>query len=121
MSPECPDTPVSPATASRFAREMTAINREFLLLLTDDQVAGTSDLLGLDAATAAALRNLSPAELEIIAEAPLLLAEFRPFPGLDEVRDDMPACLHQAAISVEWDSALNDFSNRLLTCIWQMI
>jgi hypothetical protein len=119
MSPEHPDKPFPQRPGNRFRGEITAINSEFLRLLTHPHVADMPELLGLNGGIVAALRSLEPTQLETVADAPLLLAEFRPFPGLDGVRDGMRLPVRAGPVSLEWDMDLNDFANRLLTCIWQ--
>jgi hypothetical protein len=72
MSLKHPDREIS----AEISREIVAINREFLRLLTHPATVGAAQVLGLDGSMVDVLRRFRPAELEQIATAPLLLAEF---------------------------------------------
>jgi hypothetical protein len=97
--------------------EIADINLEFLNLLTHTATSGVEDVLGLNAGIVTALHSLQNEQLEKISRAPLLLAEFSPFPGLCQIRDMPTQAL--AVTDQGWQQELKGFANRLLTCIWQ--
>ncbi|MDP6435774.1 MAG: hypothetical protein QF790_10710 [Gammaproteobacteria bacterium] len=103
--------------------EIVDINREFLRLLADPRLAGTGGALGLDEATLSCLRQLNPGQLENIATAPLLLAEFGPFPGGHPADDKYSPrndrMVADENICADWQRELVGFANRLLTFVWQ--
>ncbi len=98
--------------------EIANINREFLRLIADSDGTETAALLGLDPATVASLRSLSPAELDRIAAAPQLLAEFSPLPGGSDPVAVADAERYPRADG-QWTRKLQDFAQRLLVCLWQ--
>lgn len=122
ISPEIPEK-VAPVfgigadLASELA-EITNINREFLRLIAGPAVAQADALLGLDVGVVQALRALSPAQLDRIAAAPQLLAEFRPLPGAGDACAVEDAELF-ARSDTRWERELRDFAQRLLVCLWQ--
>jgi len=99
--------------------EIAEINYEFLHLLIHPDAHDARPLLGLGSGVLTALELLEPEELRRIAGVPLLLAEFSPFPGFAEVRDDARLGLLPSRQESPWFAELNQFANRLLTCIWQ--
>jgi hypothetical protein len=111
MSLNSPDTQIS--------AEICDINREFLRLVTHPATDGADRVLGLDGGVLDALRKLSPEQQELVACSPVPLVEFRPFPGLSEIRDRPPTCRVEQLTDPVWQYELHGFVNRLLTCIWQ--
>ena len=103
--------------------EIVDINREFLRLLTDPHLAATGGALGLDEATLCCLRQLNPDQIECIAAAPLLLAEFSPFPGDDQADNKYSQRTDRMVadedVPPDWQRELTGFANRLLTFVWQ--
>ena len=102
-----------------FQRELIDINKEFLSLITDSSVAAAPEVLGLTGQVLASLRGLTPAELNAIATAPLLLAEFTPLPGLADPAQVAEQPALPAGIPARWQRDAEGFANRLLACIWQ--
>ncbi|MCP4175013.1 MAG: hypothetical protein GY758_30050 [Fuerstiella sp.] len=119
MSEKHPDSHFGFAATGSVTEETVEINREFLRLLTHPCVRGSRQLLGLQGGVLAALAQLDQRELQQVASVPLLLAEFQPFPGFGEVRDTPVSRPCDPELGEEWLLELNDFANRLLTCIWQ--
>jgi hypothetical protein len=100
--------------------EITDINREFLRLLIHPQLRASPDgVLGLDRATLESLHRLSPAQLDQVAKAPLLLVEFRPLPVTHVYPRPAEQMVADAGIRTDWQQSLNDYANRLLIFIWQ--
>jgi hypothetical protein len=99
--------------------EIIDINRTFLQLLTHPATHGAHGILGLDGGALAGLNQLTAAELELLAQAPLLLVEFSPFPGFAEIRDAPERRAQNSSLGQDWRAELQGFANRLLTCVWQ--
>jgi hypothetical protein len=113
--------------------EIANINREFLRLLASPAVAENHSLLGLDGGVLGALRSLSPAQLDRIAAAPQLLAEFSPLPGARQTgASDAPTprqlAQERGAVAdvggsayqdSQWEQQVQGFAQRLLVCLWQ--
>ena len=102
-----------------FRSQLTDINREFLMLLTADAVAALPEVFGFGKGALDQLRHLSGAQIDRIAEAPILLAEFEPLPGLcgpAAVADAPPL---PGGLPAIWQREAEAFANRLLACIWQ--
>ena len=104
---------------SAIQAEITAINREFLGLLIHPRLAEGTGVLGLASHTLASVRRLSVEDIDRLAQAPLLLAEFSPFPGVDDQRAVLEHKVADASVCQTWQLELNAFANRLLTFIWQ--
>jgi hypothetical protein len=100
-------------------KEITDINRAFLRLLTHPATYDAPGILGLDGGALAGLNQLTAAELELLAQAPLLLVEFSPFPGFAEIRDAPERRAQNSSLGQDWRAELQGFANRLLTCVWQ--
>lgn len=111
MSLNSPDTDIR--------KEIRDINREFLRLVTHPATDGAGSILGLDGGMLAALRQLSAGQRELIAQTAVPLAEFRPFPGLTEIREMPERGSGEQLADPAWQYELQGFVNRLLTCIWQ--
>jgi len=112
-------SPQMPQQFSDFAvsQEITDINREFLSLLASAPEGDVEQVLGLDGGAVTALRRLDENQLDMIARAPLLLAEFSPFPGFCEIREIVTRTYPDT--QPVWQQQLRGFADRLLACIWQ--
>ena len=110
-----------PATAEIAA--IRDINLAFLQVLTHPATRGLPHLLGLDGAILETLHRLDTDQLHKVARCPLLLAEFSSIPGaiqpcgVAEPRQPVDSAGKQWG--KEWQSELNSFADRLLTCLWQ--
>lgn len=105
--------------SAEFRSEVADINREFLRLLTHPDLQEEPAALGLEAPVLESLRRLDTGELNAVASLPLLLPEFRPFPVYAGVREPAAVPAEPAAGRV-WQELKRSFTNRLLTCIWQL-
>lgn len=108
------ETPFDPVLAA----EISAMNRTFLNLLTHPRVAGQASLLGLHAGVLGSLRRLSPAQLDTLAHAPLLLAGFTLIPGAMRESGAAACQVADSGVPPEWADEALQFANRLLTSLW---
>lgn len=116
MSRITPESRLTPPADRRVAD----INREFLRLATHPALQTALPVLGLDPSIRQGLRQLSPAAIDNLAAAPVLLAEFQPLPGTGQF--SMSAIADQVAdqdIDRGWLAERRAFADRLLTCLWQ--
>ncbi len=114
MSPLHPES----LPGRELAGEITAINRSFLALLTDPAVAGQASLCGLNAGVLTRLRQLDPAQLDALAQAPVLLAGFGLLPGATRAAIPPDCQVADSGVPRQWSNQALQFANRLLTSLW---
>ena len=114
MLPICPESPIS----RELATEISAMNREFLSLLTHPQVAGYPQLLGLDSGVINSLRRLDDSQLQCLAQAPLLLADFSLLRGTESGSGHHAFGVADSNVPAEWLECVLNYANRLLTSLW---
>jgi len=101
----------------RFYGELKELNTEFLHLIVDHGKPWQEPLLGLDAGSASALRQLSDSELDFIATAPGMLAGFTVLPPPQRVSESR-ADLHQS--DERWLASARMFCIGMMTYLWQL-
>jgi len=97
--------------------EISAINREFLRLLTHPALNTERPLLGLEPGVLASLRCLRPEQLQRLAATPLLLVEFQSLRDVGAAEAPVPYLLD--ATDGVWRAELRRFTDHVLTCLWQ--
>lgn len=114
MSPVRPESPANPDLQA----EISAMNREFLSLLTHPAVDGRTRLLGLSPDVIDSLRRMSVAQLDQLATAPLLLAGFALLPGAQRYPLQAAGKVAESHVSPDWSDCALNYANRLLTSLW---
>ncbi|MEE4186163.1 MAG: hypothetical protein V2J12_10375 [Gammaproteobacteria bacterium] len=97
--------------------EISAINREFLRLLTHPALSNDRPVLGLEPAVLNSLRRLSQNQLQQLAATPLLLVEFQSLRDVGTAEAPVPYVLD--ATDRAWRAELRRFADHVLTCLWQ--
>ena len=101
----------------RFYGELKELNTEFLNLIVGHGKSWREPVLGLDAGSTAALRQLADSELEFIATAPGMLAGFTVLPPPRRVLESR-ADLHQS--DDHWLASARLFCMGMMTYLWQL-
>ena len=114
MLPVYPESPSTPELVA----EISAMNREFLGLLTHPLVVGYPQLLGLDSGVISSLRRLNDNQLKSLAQAPLLLADFELLRGAGGGSGRQAFCVAENSVPGEWQDCVLNYANRLLTSLW---
>jgi hypothetical protein len=98
--------------------EVHAMNREFLALLTRADLTAGTPVLGLDTGIVASLQCLTPAQLDRLAAAPVLLADFTALPGRRGPTGHRPGGVAEVDLPAGWRLQAQSFARCLLTSLW---
>lgn len=104
---------------TRLQMEITAMNREFLGLVSSSTPLGLPSVLGLDAGVISALQSMNADQLQRLASSPVLLVGFASLnPEHPQLQPNNRYQVAESHVSAEWLDSVSAYANRLLATFW---